>query len=218
MIQGTVVEGEDDEEDVVVPPPVMTRSPTSTHRAPIIVTPLATPAPQDTAPAPPAPPDPSPPTAPNVIDRTASMKAATANFLGRVRSVSDAIKKKMGSPAPPLLKMRLQVIATSIEGSKWVPTRSPYPAHKMTPTTMMRAPPCAADERLDNIRHGNEKLHMVVRQAYDKPLSTTHFACQELSHDITASHKEVDRIRRKAEYTAGAAKVLAESMIDMKFY
>jgi len=41
---------------------------------------------------------------------------------------------------------------------------------------------------------------------------------KQLSHDITVSHKEVHRIRRKAEYTAGAAKVLAESMIDMNFY
>jgi len=48
------------------------------------------------------------------------MKAATANFLERVRSVSDAIKKKLGSPAPLLLKVRLQDIATSTEGSKWV--------------------------------------------------------------------------------------------------
>ena len=221
MIQGTVVDGEDEEDDVV-PVPAALRSPpilkqnNEGKRYPLNATTLPPPVPPAAHVDPITDKTPSQPASP--VGTTAPPVSMKDNLMGRLRTVSDAIKAKMASPPPSEIKLRFSEIATTIEATRWVPTRAPQAAHKMAPSNILRAPPCASDEALDAIRYGNEKLHAVVRLTYDKPIASAHLVFRELSSDITLSHRETDRARRSAAYTAQATKCLAASVMELKFF
>eukprot|EP00760_Papus_ankaliazontas_P025381 PhM_4_TR2680/c0_g1_i2/m.54078 len=226
-IRGTIVEGEESEDDdVVVDQPMSTPQtpkevPQATTATSIITTTPKNsnvepvPAQQHTTTVPSsAPPKPA---------TTTTTSTSSSSLMSRMRSVSNAWKKIVSSASKalqdPEIRVKQQHLISDLEASRWTASSRPsFTVPALTTSHIPRLPPIQDDDGADRIRIAEMKLQHAAHAEYKVPVQQLHSVMETVETKVTATHKELDKIRRSAQYSVGMATLLTGSILEMKLY
>eukprot|EP00760_Papus_ankaliazontas_P025380 PhM_4_TR2680/c0_g1_i1/m.54080 len=223
-IRGTIVEGEESEDDdVVVDAPMSTpQTPKEVPQA-TTATSIITTTPKNSNVS--TKPEPVIPAQQHTTKQatTTTTYTSSSSLMSRMRSVSNAWKKIVSSASKalqdPEIRVKQQHLISDLEASRWTASSRPsFTVPALTTSHIPRLPPIQDDDGADRIRIAEMKLQHAAHAEYKVPVQQLHSVMETVETKVTATHKELDKIRRSAQYSVGMATLLTGSILEMKLY